>query len=272
MTKAGVMKDSPSGRELAAFFAPGAARQRLAVLYGWVLEIEEIASKAKEPAIRAMRFAWHRDAVDDLYAVPQKIRRHAAYEGLAGLIGDAAIAQRDLISIIDAVEAGLDPERLTNASALLAIIDAHSGSVTGLAAQICDAGDHELVALAGRVIGLDSWVREFAMRAGCQFALVPASDLQSVEFNIHRLATGREAEIAHRAFAPTLDCFAQHVADIRKAGPCPTALFPALGAARLARATLRKAIGASDLYRTDFARSQMARQFDLVRASLSGRL
>ncbi|GJL97273.1 MAG: hypothetical protein DHS20C06_10900 [Hyphobacterium sp.] len=260
------------GREIAAAFAPRAQRLQLMALYRWIAEIEQIGDKAKEPAIRAMRFAWHRDAVGDLCQRPRKIRRHVAYEGLARLIDDDILDVRDLLSIIDAVETGQDPEAVADQAALLAMLDGHFGGVTRLSARICGGEEPALVALAGRVIGLDHWVSGFAMRAGRQFALVPASDLRSVDFNIHRLATGREPEIAKQAFTPTLECFALHLSKIREAGASPTALFPALGAARLAHATLRKAKGASDLYRTNFARSQIGCQFDLTRASLSGRL
>lgn len=272
MTKAGKSNHSTAGRDLAALFASGSVRQQLSALYAWVREIEHISGKANEPAIRAMRFAWHREAVTDLFAQPRNTRRHAAYEGLAGLLDDVAVAQNDLYSIIDAVETGLDPDAVTDQPALLALIDAHFGTVARIAAQICGDCDHPLVAAAGRAIGLERWVSEFPMRAGRQFALIPTSDLNAAAFNIHRLATGREPEKAKQALAPTLDCFAELLAEMRRAGPCPTALFPALGAARLSRATFSKAQRATDLYRNDFSRSQMACQVDLIKASLSGRL
>jgi len=263
-----------SDRALAALFAPIAVREGLLKLYAWTEEIETIPFKAKDPAIQAMRFAWHRDAVSDLFASPQKVRRHAAYEGMAQLIdGDVGASVEALNGVIDAVEDGTLPERVADDGTLLSIMDRHHGALTHIAIRICDkTGRSALEETCARVVGLAHWCRAFGLRAGTKMALMPETALAAAEFNIHRLATGREPDIARAAFDGVINLLSAELDRMQRGEKCPPDLFPALGPARLARATLKTLNSADDLYRTDFHRPQIARQFDLLKASLSGRL
>ncbi|WP_394694268.1 squalene/phytoene synthase family protein [Hyphobacterium sp.] len=274
MTNAARYPGSVPDRALAALFAPAGIRQALSDLYAWVEEIESIPFKAREPAIQAMRFAWHREAVADLFSTPRKVRRHAAYEGMAGLLDQTFEIEADeLIRIIDGVEDGTLPERLMDEAALCSIMDRRWGTLTKIAARICGGeSDEAVIRASARATGLAHWCREFGYRAGTKMALVPENALTAAQFNVHRLASGREPERAHAAFASVIGVLENELTALDAGEKCPPHLFPALAPARLARATLAKAKASKDLYRTDFQRPQIARQFDLLKASLSGRL
>ncbi len=259
---------------LAAMFAPAASRSSLADLYAWAEEIETIPFKAREPAIQAMRFAWHREAVADMFATPRKVRRHAAYEGLARLIEtDAGLTMEALHGVIDAVENGTLPERIPDETALLSVMDRHWGVLVPAAVRLCGgkAETGQIVA-AARVAGLAQWCRAFSFRAGTKMALVPLDVMEASGFNIHRLASGLEPGPAREVFAPVLSLLESGLAVLSRQGKCPPEVFPALAPARLARVTLKTARTADDLYRTDFLRPQIARQFELLKASMTGRL
>ncbi|WP_421792136.1 squalene/phytoene synthase family protein [Hyphobacterium sp.] len=273
MTDAVKAEKIQSDRELAAMFAPEPARSRLLAFYRWLEEVEDIPVRAKEPAIQAMRFAWHREAVADLFASPQKIRRHAAYEGLAPLAAETpGLSRAGLIGLIDALEAAVSPEPITDMASLLELVDAQHEGVMGLALQVLAMDAPDMMQAASRASGLAQWVRQFAFRAGRQLPLIPARDLEAAGLNEHRLATGREAELARQAFSGVIEALDTALGELQGAEPCPAEAFPVLGQARLARATLKTAKKSGDLYRTGFARPQFARQLDLIRASLTGRL
>ena len=263
-----------SDRALSALFAPAAVRPLLSDLYAWAEEIESIPFKAREPAIQAMRFVWHREAVADLFAAPRKIRRHAAYEGLARLIEtDDGLTSEVFQGVIDAVEDGTLPERIPDEATLLAVMDRHWGVIAAAAMRLC-GGEAEAgqIRAAARAAGLAQWCRSFSYRAGTKMALVPLNVLDACGFNIHRLASGLEPGPASSAFEPVLSLLETELAALSGQGKCPLEAFPALAPARLSRTTLKIARRANDLYRTDFHRPQIARQFDLLKASISGRL
>ena len=274
MINAAKISAGPSDRALAALFAPASVRGLLADLHLWAEEIESIPFKAREPAIQAMRFAWHREAVADLFAVPRKVRRHAAYEGLARLTETDNGLTADLLQgVIDAVEDGTLPERIPDEAALLSVMDRHWGLLAGLTLRLCGgAADAGQIRAAARAAGLAQWCRAFSFRAGTKMALVPLDVLEARSFNIHRLASGLEPGPATAIFEPVIALLDAELTALSGLGKCPPEAFPALAPARLARATLKTARRASDLYRTDFHRPQIARQFALLKASMSGRL
>jgi len=274
MASAAKMSSGASDRALAALFAPADIRPALSDLYLWAEEIESIPFKAKEPAIQAMRFAWHRDAVADLFREERKVRRHAAYESLARVVDqDVGVTPDALQTVIDAIEDGTMPERLPDDEALLSIIRRHHGTLMRIAVGVCgDTGGVAQVEAAARAVGLAQWCREFSLRAGSMMALIPATALSAKQLNVHRLATGREPEMAGAAFEGVVSLLEIELDHLQRGAKCPPELFPALSPARLARATLKKVRLADDLYRTDFHRPQIARQIDLIKASLTGRL
>ena len=274
MASAAKMSSGASDRALAALFAPADIRPALSDLYLWAEEIESIPFKAKEPAIQAMRFAWHRDAVADVFGEDRKVRRHAAYEGLVRVVDqDVGVTPDALQTVIDAIEDGTMSERIPDDDALLSIIDRHHGTLMRIAVEICGGTASSVqIEAAARTVGLAQWCREFSLRAGSMMALIPEAALSAKHFNVHRLATGREPEMAGAAFEGVVSLLEIELDHLQRGAKCPPELFPAIAPSRLARATLKKVRSASDLYRTDFHRPQIARQFDLIKASLTGRL
>lgn len=274
MTNSAKPTKHPSDRDLALAFAAEPSRNKLKALFNWVDEVEHVPVRAQEPAIQAMRFAWHREAVADLYTSPRKVRRHATYEGLAGLLDEGCLlGQAELTDVIDGIEGGVSPEPIVDLAALTGLIDEQAGSImrAGLRVAGENPGDVD-IENAARAAGLAQWIRQFAFRANRLLPLIPQPDMEAAGLNAHRLATGREPELAKQAFAGVIGQLDETLKALKSAGAVPASVLPVLATARLARATLHTARKSSDLYRTDFSRPLFLRQFDLICASLSGRL
>jgi phytoene/squalene synthetase len=144
----------------AAMLAPAAARPGLFALYAFNLEVARAPWVASEPALAAIRLAWWREALDEIYD-GRAPRRHPVVGGLA-----------------EAVAAGDLPRRLFEG-----MIDARVAEVEGPAADVAAVEgyvDHtagHLMELAARHLGAEGAalpvVRDFARGAGTA-ALVTA--------------------------------------------------------------------------------------------------
>ena len=95
-------------RRLAALFAPPQVRGRLFALYAFYQEIARIPDAVSEPMIGEMRLQWAREAVEDLYADPPRVRRHDIYEALSELRhAPGAPDKAALLEIVEARSADL---------------------------------------------------------------------------------------------------------------------------------------------------------------------
>jgi phytoene/squalene synthetase len=143
-----------------AMLAPAAARPGLMALYAFNLELARAPWVASEPTLAAIRLAWWREAVAEVYD-GRPPRRHPVVVGLA-----VAVAAADL------------PRRLLDG-----MIGARLGEIEGPAADagaLADYLDHtagHLMELAARQLGAEGAalpvVRDFARGTGTA-ALVAA--------------------------------------------------------------------------------------------------
>lgn len=94
---------------LATLFVPALAREAVFALLAWNLEVSKIAGSVSEPMIGHIKFAWWREALDDLFA-GKPMHGHPVLEALTPIIAGSAKIQILMNEILDEYEAGLEAE------------------------------------------------------------------------------------------------------------------------------------------------------------------
>lgn len=238
-------------RYYAALFAPARIRDRLMVLYAFYLEAAGIPEEVSEPVIGEMRLNWMKEAIDDLFASPAKVRRHDLYEAMAELIkAPGGPAQDDLISMIETRAADLGEGPFPDATERDRYIDQTAGLLMRLAIRICMEGElHEdmstLSQKAGRVWGFTGLSASFdALTASGR---PPLTETEVDRTDLMKITTAAISDLK----------------GLRSI--CPSELYPALGYVRLARLHLKQDLSAQAI-------NPMRRQLSLLFGSLTGRI
>lgn len=264
-----------SDGELAALFAPEAARAALIGLYRWHEEIAALPLRITEPMIGAMRIEWHREAVEALFADPVMVRRNPVIEGLSLAVHHAGGPQlEELTAILDAHGAEFEGRRFATMAEINDQAAATDGRIARIAARMLDPGHpHPGAASAGIACGTVRLLRQFPVRAGRQLAVVPEDALGEAGLTAARLATGRETDAARAALEPVYLAARDDLAAARAdARGLPVSQFPAILPAALAAQSLKHLRRQRDPYRPAVEPGPMARQFRLIAASLTGRI
>jgi phytoene synthase len=232
-------------RWLASRFAPRGVRSRLIAVYALNHEIARTADVVTQPAIGDIRFAWWREAIEEV-AAGKPPRPHPVLEAFA-----AARTDRSPLAVWDRLIAArgkdLDARPFETWRELEDYVDATTGGVmrAALAASGQDAVAHEpLVAAGAQAWGLVGLLRTEPHWRAKGRVLLPREG-------------GAFEELAARAHAA--------IAAARTA-EASAAIFPALGYVALARDYLRahdKGAGAPLLF---------TRQLKLIAAAATGRL
>ncbi|TRO95178.1 hypothetical protein FKB34_09625 [Glycocaulis profundi] len=263
-------------RRLAALFAAPELRARLFALYAFSHEIAKIPDTVSEPVIGEMRLAWARDAVADLYASPQKVRRHDVYEALAALTtAPGAPTQDELTTLIEARAADLGQGAFPDDAEREAYVDRTAGLVMRLAARLAEPGlsgqGLEAVDAAGRLWGHAGLVRAFP--ALCAAGRPPLTEAEMAEAGLSETEArrGLNPEAAARARAMLMArARAAEVPLKALRAALPASVFPAAGYAGLARDDLRRA-ARTPAYQQVREPALLTRQIRLVSLSLLGR-
>ncbi|MFO1249184.1 MAG: squalene/phytoene synthase family protein [Alphaproteobacteria bacterium] len=143
-------------RYFSALFAPAPQRPYLFALYAFNAEVSRIAETVREPMLGAIRLEWWRETAEG--AARGNPRNHDVARGLVALFADRGIALADLEAIIAVRAFDSSAETFPDFAALKAYVDATSGAVMRLAAQIL-GGDPGVVKEAGLAYGLAGLVR-----------------------------------------------------------------------------------------------------------------
>ena len=225
-----------------------AVRDELLALYAFNDELARIAVTVREPMMGEMRLAWWSQALDDLQA-GRGGRGHPVLEAIAPALVAGRLARDPLDRLIDGRATDLAREPFADESALLRHLDATAGALMEAAAPLLDPGARAVdMTAAGRAWG---WAGLWRAREGWS-------------------ARGRRwtpADWAADMDPPAL----RHIVETRvgealKAtrtalGELPTAAFPAVAYATLARA-----------YARDRTPGPLGKRAALLRASVLGRL
>lgn len=264
-------------RRLAALFAPPELRARLFALYAFHHEIAKIPDSVSEPVIGEMRLAWVREAVEDLYADPPKVRRHDVYEALAGVIAaPGGPAKSDLIGLVEARGADLGRGPFPDADERAAYVDRTAGLIMSIAARLAcpgldfGAGTGEAVRAAGRVWGYAGLLRAFPGLAAAGRPPLTADEMGAAGLSAAQAEKGLNPDGARAALAGLRDEAVkarETLTATRKA--LPAEIFPVIGYAALATGYLRRA---DQPYQPGAEPALAVRQARLVWASLRGRV
>lgn len=267
-------------RRMAALFAPPQVRGRLFALYAFYQEIARVPDTVSEGVIGEMRLAWAREAVEDVFADPPKVRRHDVYEALSELRNAPGAPDRDqVVALVEARAADLGEGPFPTRDDRRDYVDRTAVTLMRLAARLTrpdlDLGGEAGAAItaAGRLWGFTGLIRAFP--ALCQASRPPftADELAGAELDELDLARGRKPEEA-RALMAGLAKEAREARSMltRTRTSLPADVFPAVGYAGLAQGYLKAARKLSDPYREPADRPLIARQWRLTWASLTGRV
>ncbi|MEE2567636.1 squalene/phytoene synthase family protein [Hyphobacterium marinum] len=266
---------SGSDGQLAALFAREPQRTALTALHAWHAEISGLPLRISEPAIGAMRMAWHREAVDDAFADPPAVRRNPVIEGVAAMRDmPGSPGATALTGIIDAHDRDFEGRSFSGLDAMAEFAGAGWGKVMSIAAGLLDpeVNEAEPIAAAGEAWGLTEILRSFPYRAGRGLATIPDDVMAEHGLTLARIATGREPELVRKALQPVISLARERLEVARtQVRQLPPVLFPAWAPVALSGAYLNKLERADDPYRADLALSPLTRRLTLMKASLTGR-
>ncbi|WP_295693930.1 squalene/phytoene synthase family protein [uncultured Maricaulis sp.] len=236
-----LLQTADPDRYLCALFAQTDQRAGLLALYGLNHELGRIADSSSESLIGEMKLTWWRDAIADLYATPQKVRRHDVTEGLAALTGQIGLA--DVSPMIEARFDDIAARPFTDLGDILAYVDNTAVCLARLALKSLDAADSvsdDTVLAAGRAWGLTGLLRAFPLRARIGRAPVGGDALGAVGATPAMLAQGLgEAKVAE-ARQGVIEAARAACERLAMAGPIPPEAVPAIGYCRLASTHLAR--------------------------------
>ena len=231
-------------RWLASRFAPKATRERLVTLYALNYEIARTAETVSEGAIGAIRLAWWREAIEEIFE-GKPARAHPVLLALAEMkehLPRPALFE----AMIEAREKDFDPKPFASEAEVEAYIDATAGGVMRLAADLCSRERTEntdaFLRAAARAWGYAGLLRSLAFWAARGRSVLPSGDLGAQVWLLSAATTA-----LHEAHALSREA--------------PSALFPAYGYAAL-----------TPLYLNNENVALLRRQWTLLKASLTGQL
>jgi phytoene/squalene synthetase len=155
-------------RYFAALFAPPAQRPFLFALYAFNAEVARVAETVREPMLGAIKLEWWRETSEG--AAKGAPRNHDVARGLAALFAEKNIALAEVEALIAARAFDSSADYFADFAALEAYVDATSGAVMRLAAQIL-VGDRapnmeQTLAEAGQAYGLTGLLRALPFHNG----------------------------------------------------------------------------------------------------------
>ena len=165
-------------RYFSTLFAPAPQRPFLFALYAFNAEVARVSETVREPMLGAIRLDWWRETAES--ASRAKPRNHDVAKGLAALFAAKPVALADLESLIAARAFDSSADRLADFAALETYIDATSGAVMRLAAEIL-GGNPALVREAARAYGLTGLLRSLAFHNGRHKLYLPLDLLAALQ-------------------------------------------------------------------------------------------
>ena len=275
-----LLAEADPDRRLASLFAEPRVRGRLFALYAFHHEIAKVPESVSEPLIGEMRLAWAREAVEDLFASPPKVRRHDVYEALSELRHAPGAPDREtLVGLVEARSADLGQGPFPTREDRRDYVDRTSVRLMRAAAKLCrpdlDLGGEAGAAItaAGRLWGFTGLARAFPELAAAGRPPFAADEMAGAGLKETDLVRGKQVETV-RAALSGLHAEAREAAGMlkRTRSALPAEAFPAVGYAGLARGYLRRARQAKDPFREPVDRPLHQRQWRLMWGSLTGRI
>jgi len=146
-------------RYFATLFAPAPKRPFLFALYAFNAEVARIAESVREPMLGAIRLEWWRETAEA--AAKGSARNHDVARALVALFAERPAMLADFEALVAARAFDSSADRFADFAALEAYVDATSGAVMRLAAQILEGPPiiAETLREAGLAYGLTGLLR-----------------------------------------------------------------------------------------------------------------
>lgn len=146
-------------RYFSALFAPAPMRPLLLVLYAFNAEVARVAETVREPMLGAIRLEWWRETAEGAHK--GTARNHDVARGLAALFAETGVPLGELEALIAARAFDSSAEYFPDFATLENYVDATSGRLMRLAAQILTTGTAAdgLAHEAGLAYGLSGLLR-----------------------------------------------------------------------------------------------------------------
>jgi phytoene/squalene synthetase len=135
---AALTREHDHDRYLCALFAPPPAREAWFALFAFNHEIASIPERVSEEMIGFVRFAWWREALDEIYA-GAAVRRHPVAEALAKAVTGHALPRAPLDAMLEAREARIGGKAFADAREWEPYFMATSSSLLMLCAAVAGA-------------------------------------------------------------------------------------------------------------------------------------
>lgn len=240
---AAIVRARDPERFFCTLFAPPERRASLFVLYAFDEELARAGEVASNPLVAAMRLQWWRDVIEGA-GEPHEVATPLRTEIAAG-----RLHREDLLALVDAREAGLEPV-LPTRDAWWAWLRATGGSVARLAGMLLGARDPRLEEI-GAAVEAARILRALPAHARQERCLLPADALVAQGLSAEGVVAGEAPERLLRAVA---DLAGEALGRLGRPHRCPPAGRPvalqAIGARRglrrLARGLPPRARGTGD--------------------------
>ncbi len=169
-----VRKADPD-RFLTTLFAPASARPVLLVLYAFNNELARAREVAREPGLALIRLQWWREVVEGA------ARAHEVATPLSAALAAGALERADLLAMIEAREAEIDPE-FAGLESWLAWLRLGAGSLAVAAARALGGTSQvlERIGALGTGYGASGVLRNVTANARQRRCLLPGDVLGEV--------------------------------------------------------------------------------------------
>jgi phytoene synthase len=157
-------------RFLTALFAPPDKRDALLTLYAFNHELARAREVVSEPPLALIRLQWWREVVEGMY------RRHEVADPLSAAIDAAELDRGDLLRLIDAREAEVEPAFLT-VTDWRNYLFGSAGGVAVAAGRLLGAPDPETLRQLGAAYGIAGLLRSIPAHSRQGRCLLPADIL-----------------------------------------------------------------------------------------------
>jgi phytoene/squalene synthetase len=165
-------------RYFSALFAPAPQRPYLMALYAFNAEVARVAETVREPMLGAIKLEWWRETAEG--AAGGNPRNHDVARGLAALFANRPVALAELEALIAARAFDSSADHLADFVALEQYLDATSGAVMRLAAQIL-GGDPARTREAGLAYGMTGLLRALPFHNGRHKLYLPQGLLAALQ-------------------------------------------------------------------------------------------
>jgi phytoene synthase len=190
------LKLSDPDRYFCTLFAPGPAREHLALLYLFNHELARAREVASEPMLALVRLQWWREVVAG------QAKRHELATPLRAALDAGIFAPEDLLGLIEAREVEAEPE-IPDLQTFLAYARGTAGRLARIAGRRLGA-DSQAVEDLGTAYGISGILRAAPVLARQQRCLLPTDGTPESAIIAHArgLLTARPPGVALAAALP----------------------------------------------------------------------